>query len=122
DIIYYPNIQGVRCTKQVEDYILKNGDYISKYKIDKLKIAQQVIERKIKEGIYITSSMIAKEYPKTFVIYGKRFLDWKIKIEEEYYEPPGKPFVEFHYGNKNCRKLTYTEKYKDKEAYRLDDK
>ncbi|CAG8779130.1 19247_t:CDS:2, partial [Cetraspora pellucida] len=93
DIIYHPNIQGVRSPKQVEDYILKNRDYISKYKIDNLKIAQKVIERKIKEGIYITSSMIAKEYPKTFVIYGKRLLDWKIKIEEEYYKPPGQEIL-----------------------------
>ncbi|CAG8746210.1 14604_t:CDS:2, partial [Cetraspora pellucida] len=62
------------------------------------------------------------KYPKTFVIYRKCLLDWKIKIEEEYYKPPGKPFVEFHYENKHCEKSTYTEKYSNKIAYRLDDK
>ncbi|CAG8846874.1 33432_t:CDS:2 [Gigaspora margarita] len=46
----------------------------------------------------------------------------KIKIEEEYYTSPEKPFVEFHYEDKFCGKLLYTEKFNDKIAYRLDNK
>ncbi|CAG8727578.1 42719_t:CDS:1, partial [Gigaspora margarita] len=51
-----------------------------------------------------------------------RLLDWKIKIEKEYYIPPGKPFVEFHYGDKFCRKSSYTEKFNDKIVDRLDNR
>ena len=68
-------IQGVRSARKVEDYILKDSNYISKYKIDNFKIAQKVIKRKIKEDKYITSAIIAKEYLKTFVIYKKHLLD-----------------------------------------------
>ncbi|CAG8677360.1 14564_t:CDS:2, partial [Dentiscutata erythropus] len=118
--LYHPNIQGVRSTKSVIDYILKFGDYISKYKIDNLKVAQTVIKREIEEGRYITNSKIAQDYPSTYTIYGKRLLDWKTKIEEEYYKHPGNPFVEFHYGDKHCGKSTYVEKFSDKEAYRLE--
>ncbi|RIB29090.1 Geminivirus Rep catalytic domain-containing protein [Gigaspora rosea] len=51
ETIYHPNIQGVRSTKAVIDYILKHDDYISKYKIDNLQIAQIIIEKEIKEEI-----------------------------------------------------------------------
>jgi hypothetical protein len=119
--LYHPNIQSVRSTKAVIDYILKHGDYISKYKIDNLKVAQKVIEREIKEGRYVTNNLIAKEYPSTYTIYGKRLIDWKTRIEEDYYKPPGKPFVEFHYGKKYCGKSTYVTNFNNKEAYILDD-
>ncbi|KAF0342965.1 putative replication associated protein [Gigaspora margarita] len=122
ETVFHPNSQGVRSSKCVIDYILKHGDYISKYKIDNLQIAQIIIEKEIKEGRHITNATIAKEYPKTFVIYSKRLIDWKIKIEEEHYTSFGKPFVEFHYKDKICGKSTYTEKFNDKIAYRLDSK
>ncbi|KAF0337132.1 putative replication associated protein [Gigaspora margarita] len=99
--VFHPNIQGVRSSKCVIDYILKH---------------------EIKEGRHITNATIAKEYPKTFVIYSKRLIDWKIKIEEEHYASFGKPFVEFHYGDKMYGKSIYTEKFNDKIAYRLDSK
>ncbi|CAG8854558.1 34794_t:CDS:1, partial [Gigaspora margarita] len=120
--VFHPNIQGVRLSKCVIDYILKHGDYISKYKINNLQIAQIIIEKEIKESRHITNATIVKEYSKTFVIYSKRLIDWKIKIEEEHYTSFGKPFVKFHYGDKMCRKSTYTEKFNDKIAYRLDSK
>ncbi|CAG8831477.1 18125_t:CDS:1, partial [Gigaspora rosea] len=49
ETIYQPNIQGVQSTKAVINYILKHGDYISKYKINNLQIAQIIIEKKIKK-------------------------------------------------------------------------
>ncbi|CAG8704449.1 13712_t:CDS:2, partial [Gigaspora rosea] len=100
ETIYHPNIQGVRSTKAVIDYILKHADYISKYKIDNLQIAQIIIEKEIKEGRYITNNKLAKEYFKTYTLYNKRLIDWKTKIKEQYYKSLGKPFVEFHYGDK----------------------
>ncbi|CAG8730943.1 4898_t:CDS:2, partial [Dentiscutata heterogama] len=48
--IYHSNIQGVHSAKAIINYILKNGDYISKYKINNLLIAQKVIEKDIGEG------------------------------------------------------------------------
>ncbi|CAG8503664.1 12679_t:CDS:2 [Gigaspora margarita] len=60
EIIYYPNIQGVQSTKAIINYILKSGDYISKYKIDNLQIAQITIEKEIKEGQYITNIQLPK--------------------------------------------------------------
>ncbi|RIB05626.1 hypothetical protein C2G38_2280040 [Gigaspora rosea] len=109
ETIYHPNIQGVRSTKAVIDYILKHADYISKYKIDNLQIAQIIIEKEIKEGRYITNNKLAKEYFKTYTLYNKRLIDWKTKIKEQYYKSLGKPFVEFHYGDKMCRKSSYAE-------------
>jgi hypothetical protein len=47
-------------------------------------------------------------------------LDWKVRIEEDYYKPLGKPFVEFHYGDKYCGKSTYAKKFTTKEAYSLE--
>jgi predicted nucleic acid-binding protein len=73
--IEHPNIQGVRSTKAVIDYILKHGDYISKYKIDNLKIAQKVIEKEIQNGRYVTNNLIAREYPSTYTIYRKCLID-----------------------------------------------
>ncbi|RIB25199.1 Geminivirus Rep catalytic domain-containing protein [Gigaspora rosea] len=122
--IYHPNIQEVRSSKAVIDYILKHDDYISKYKIDNLQIAQIIIEKEIKEGRYITNNKLAKEYPKTYTLYNKRLIDWKTKIEEQYYKFKsfGKPFVEFHYGNKMCRKSSYAENFDEKIAYWFDNK
>ncbi|RIB03439.1 hypothetical protein C2G38_2225033 [Gigaspora rosea] len=82
ETIYHPNIQGVRLSKAVIDYILKHGDYISKYKIDNLQIAQIIIEKEIKESRYITNNKLAKEYPKIYTLYNKQLIDWKTKIEE----------------------------------------
>ncbi|CAG8495013.1 7134_t:CDS:2 [Gigaspora margarita] len=108
--VFYPNIQEVRSSKYVIDYILKHGDYIFKYKIDNLQIAQIIIEKEIKESRHITNATIAKEYPKTFVIYKKHYTSFS------------KPFVEFYYEDKMCGKSIYTEKFNDKIAYRLDSK
>ena len=86
---------------------MKYGDYISKYDIDNLKIEQIVIKREIKEKRYVTNYKIAKEYPKTFVIYSKKLLDWKLLIEEKHYKKYRKLFVELYYENKFCEKSTY---------------
>ncbi|CAG8763259.1 12727_t:CDS:2, partial [Gigaspora rosea] len=53
--IYHPNIQEVRSTKAIIDYILKHSNYISKYKIDNLQIVQIIIEKEIKKEQYYKS-------------------------------------------------------------------
>ncbi|CAG8748710.1 15051_t:CDS:2, partial [Racocetra persica] len=50
---------------------------------------------------------LAKEFPQTYVIYDHCLLDWKIKIEEKYFELYGKPFVEIHYDKFNGSQLLF---------------
>ncbi|RIB05618.1 hypothetical protein C2G38_2219172 [Gigaspora rosea] len=90
ETIYHPNIQGVRSTKAI------------------------IIEKEIKEGRYITNNKFAKEYPKTYTLYNKQLIDWKTKIEEQYYKSLGKPFVEFHYRDKICGKSSYAENFDER--------
>ncbi|RIB18062.1 hypothetical protein C2G38_2185703 [Gigaspora rosea] len=98
ETIYHSNIQGVRSTKAI------------------------IIEKEIKEGRYITNNKLAKEYPKTYTLYNKRLIDWKTKIEEQYYKSLGKPFDEFHYGDKMYGKSSYTKNFNEKIAYWFDNK
>ncbi|CAG8817765.1 2360_t:CDS:2, partial [Gigaspora rosea] len=60
-----------------------------------------IIEKEIKEGRYITNNKLAKVYPKTYTLYNKRLINWKTKIEEQYYESLGKPFIVYWFDNKN---------------------
>ncbi|RIB18782.1 hypothetical protein C2G38_2183592 [Gigaspora rosea] len=81
-----------------------------------------IIEKEIKEGRYITNNKLAKEYSKTYTLYNKQLIDWKTKIEKQYYKSLGKPFVEFHYGDKMCGKSSYAKNFDEKIAYWFDNK
>ncbi|CAG8558799.1 269_t:CDS:2 [Gigaspora margarita] len=115
-----------------------------------LEYLEKIVNKKTKKQKYFISNYIIvneqhkDEYPykhvyikldKKMQIQKETFFDIRLdnktiyhpnvqetKIKEKYYIPSGKPFVEFYYGKKFCRKPLYTENFNDKIAYRLDNK
>ncbi|KAF0417438.1 Rep protein [Gigaspora margarita] len=51
--INYSNITDVCSTNFVIDYMTKYGDFISKYKLEKLKVVELYILNRVKKGEYI---------------------------------------------------------------------
>ncbi|CAG8822129.1 26400_t:CDS:2, partial [Gigaspora margarita] len=96
--IYYPNITGIRLTNSVIDYVTNYGDFISKYKLEKLKVVE------------------------LYILNRTKIVRLESKIEEQYYESYRKPFVEIHYSDKGYEKSTYFNKYNNKDKYYLDDR
>ncbi|RIB26488.1 hypothetical protein C2G38_2163224 [Gigaspora rosea] len=86
-----------------------------------IKLEDETIYHPNIQGVQSTKAL-AKEYPKTYTLYNKRLIDWKTKIEEQLYKSLGKPFVEFHYGDKMCGKSSYAENFDEKIAYWFDNK
>ncbi|CAG8783282.1 1397_t:CDS:2, partial [Racocetra fulgida] len=69
-----------------------------------------------------TMGEVATECPKTYVSHHRGLEKLKARADEKEHKFKGKPFVEVHYGDKNCGKSSYTELYSDDIAYRLDDR
>ncbi|CAG8720972.1 26023_t:CDS:1 [Racocetra persica] len=113
--LYRPSIEGVRSPKKVMGYLIKSNDYISNMAIDTLDKAINMIS----SGK--TMGEIAAECPKTYVSHHGGLEKLKARVDEKEHKFKGKPFVEVHYGDKNCGKSSYTELYSDDIAYRLDD-
>ncbi|KAF0445833.1 replication associated protein [Gigaspora margarita] len=112
---YRSNVEGVRTSKKVKEYITKDEDYISDTNIDTLNKAIYMVN----SGATICE--IAMKCPKTYVKSGRGLENLKARVDENNFKFKGKPFIEVHYGDKNCGKSTYTELYPDDIAYRFDD-
>ncbi|CAG8547065.1 6514_t:CDS:1 [Dentiscutata heterogama] len=111
---YRANVEGVRTSKKVKEYIMKDEDYISNMKIDTLNKAIYMVN----SGTTIRE--IAIKCPKTYVKSGRGLENLKARVDEKNFKFK-KPFVEVHYGDKNCGKSSYTELYPDDIAYRFDE-